>query len=330
MGAGLSPGRIAHLVTAAVRRLRLDLSGLRVVTEAATGAYVVTPLLAAAAGAFVTALTRDSRYGTASQARGETSRVAEALGVAGRIHVVEGLDARDLATADVVTNSGHVRPIDVAMIERMKATAVIPLMYESWELRHTDVDVAACRRRNLRVAGTNERHPEVAVFEYLGLVVLKAMLDAGHDPVGERCLLVCDNDFAPYVASTLRANGADVTTVADADEAGPGQWDTVVVARTPPAAGGSVPRLGGLQADLLCQLWGDVHRAEVAGTWSPRQEPMAGHMGLTLQSVGPRPIVKLQAAGLKVAEVMLRGASGSYADLPQWVVGGPQAEAASR
>ena len=72
------------------------------------------------------------------------------------------------------------------MVSLMKPTAVVPLMYESWELRHTDVDVAACRRRGLRVAGTNERHPEVAIFEYLGLVVLKAMLDAGEIGPGPR------------------------------------------------------------------------------------------------------------------------------------------------
>ena len=36
--------------------------------------------------------------------------------------------------ADVVTNSGHVRPIDAETVAWMKPTAVVPLMYEAWEL----------------------------------------------------------------------------------------------------------------------------------------------------------------------------------------------------
>ena len=41
---------------------------------------------------------------------------------------------------------------------------------------------------------------------------------------------------------------------------------------------------------------------------------------------GPEPVVKLQAGGLKCAEVMLGCASEAYSDLVQWVVG-PNARA---
>ena len=44
----------------AIRRCELDLSGARLLTEAATGAYVVTPVLAAEAGAEVWAVARES------------------------------------------------------------------------------------------------------------------------------------------------------------------------------------------------------------------------------------------------------------------------------
>jgi hypothetical protein len=48
----------------AIDRLELDLSGKVVLTEAATGAYIVTPVIAALAGAEVYAFTKDTRYGT--------------------------------------------------------------------------------------------------------------------------------------------------------------------------------------------------------------------------------------------------------------------------
>ena len=67
-----------------------------------------------------------------------------------------------VAQADIITNSGHVRPIDAEMIGWMKPTAVIPLMYEAWEFRDADLDLAACQRRGIVVAGTNERHPAIS------------------------------------------------------------------------------------------------------------------------------------------------------------------------
>src|SRR5690606_1365873 len=57
------PRRLVPLMRAAIARCRLDLSGLTVLTEAASGAYVVTPVLAALAGAArVIAVTRTTRY----------------------------------------------------------------------------------------------------------------------------------------------------------------------------------------------------------------------------------------------------------------------------
>jgi hypothetical protein len=310
---------LARRVLDAVERLQLDLSGVRAVTEAATGPYVVTPVLAALAGAEVVALAKGTRHGSVSQVREETSRLADELDVGPRIAVVEALTDDQLGQADLVTNSGHLRPLDAAMVGRLKPTAVIPLMYEAWELRSTDVDLEACRRRGVQVAGTNERHPDVGVFDYLGLLVLKALLLAGHDLIGERALVISDNDFAPYVETTLQANGLDVCRVARRGEAPGDDWDVVVVATTPPVSGGCRVPLQGLRAGLFCQLWGDADRTGSEGPWCPERAPDPGHMGLTLPSLGPTPVVKLQAAGLKCAEVMLRGGSGPHADLVQWV-----------
>ena len=46
-----------------VRALELDLRGKTVLTEAASGAYIVTPILAAIAGAKVFAFSKTTRYG---------------------------------------------------------------------------------------------------------------------------------------------------------------------------------------------------------------------------------------------------------------------------
>src|SRR5262245_16028908 len=65
---GLNADRLVRLMRDAVDRCRLDLHGAVVFTEAATGAYAVTPILAAMAGARrVYGLTRTTSHGTAEE-----------------------------------------------------------------------------------------------------------------------------------------------------------------------------------------------------------------------------------------------------------------------
>jgi hypothetical protein len=325
MTPGLNNLRMLRLVRAAVERCRLDLRGAVVLTEAATGAYVVTPVLAALAGADrVIARTRDTRYGTVAQVTRATMELAEAAGCAARIEVIEEITPREIAAADVVTNSGHVRPIDGRFVSRMKPSAVIPLMYEAWEFRDGDLDLQACRERGIRVAGTNERHPAVDVFSYLGVMAVKLLLDAGIPVYGSRVLALCDNPFAPFIERGLRGAGATVamsselSAVAECDDV-----DAVLVALHP----GKEPVIGKAQAAqiarrwpgaVLAQYWGDVDREAlaVAGVpvW-PDREPGRGHMGILPSGVGPESIVRLQSGGLKVGEVLSRFArSGDRTD----------------
>ena len=134
----------------------------------------------------------------------------------------------------MVTNSGHVRPLDRQMVGWMNPGAVVPLMYERWELRPGEVDLVACRERGVRVAGTNERHPNVDVFAYLGVQAVKLLVDAGVAVHRSRILLVCDNPFASFISRGLNSLGAAVeVTEALALEMQLGGFDAVVVAIKP-------------------------------------------------------------------------------------------------
>jgi hypothetical protein len=129
---------------ARIAALGLDLGGLNVITEAATGAYACTAVIAAMAGARVTALARDTvRHGSARDAFDATLGLARLAGVADRVDAVGRLDPAALVRCDILTNSGHLRPITRAMIERLPGRAVIALMFEAWEFRGTDLDLAA-------------------------------------------------------------------------------------------------------------------------------------------------------------------------------------------
>lgn len=329
---GLNPQRLLRLMRAAVRRLDLDLEDRTVVTEAATGAYAVTPVIAALAGAGpVRALTRDCRHGTAAQAVACTRALAASAGVEDRIELVADKDEAGLAEADIVTNSGHLRPLDAWTIGRMRRGAAIPLMYEAWERRAGDVDLDACRRRGIRVAGTNERHPAVDVFSFLGAMAVKLLTDAGIGVHGTRLLLLCDNPFRTSIERGLIAAGATVEVREQlADGRVDPSWDAVVVALKPL----EMPVLHGADVEALAeqapgavvaQFWGDLPRDRLRAcgvpVW-PLLAPPRGHMGILPSAVGPEPVVRLQAAGLKVGEVLCRDEPGGMPhghEYVQWV-----------
>jgi hypothetical protein len=245
-----------------------------------------------------------------------TAGLARIAGVSERISFAPRKEAVRLGAADIVTNSGQVRPIDAAMIAALKPGCAIPLMYESWEYRPSDLDLRACRERGIVVAGTNERHPRVDVFSYLGQLAIRQLHEAGIAVRGTRLVVLCDNGFGPYIESELRGNGAIVTMATEltAPLLRP-PADAIVVALRPregPVLTADDARLIGraAPATVVIQYWGDVDRAALSAeglpAW-PERAPAAGHMGVLPSAVGPEAIVRLQSGGLKVGEVLAGG-----------------------
>src|SRR5258706_1249830 len=187
-----------------VEALELNLQGKTVLTEAASGAYVVTPLLAAIAGAKVYAFTRTTRYGTVEDIFAHTKKlIAECTCKELDITLIDQLTPEIIAQADVITNSGHLRPLNEEKLQYAKNNIVIPLMYEAWEWRDADMDIEYVRKRGFRIGATNERHPEVDVFNYLGDMAVKQIFDAGITPYKNKFVLITNNDFGPYIAKVV-------------------------------------------------------------------------------------------------------------------------------
>ena len=117
---GLDPRRLVRLMREAIGRCELDLSGLTVLTEAASGAYVVTPVIAALAGAQVCAVASGNAYAGAEEIQQLTRTLARLAGVADRVEMVPHKESALVGAADIVTNSGAVRPIDAETVSWMK------------------------------------------------------------------------------------------------------------------------------------------------------------------------------------------------------------------
>ncbi len=319
--------RLLEIMRATLARTELDLSGLTILTEAATGAYCVTPVIAALANADrVYALTRPSRYGSIAEVKACTIGLATLAGVADRVEIIETIDNEVLARADIVTNSGHLRPLTRSIISKLPQHCIIALMFETWEFRTSDIDLAAARERSIPIVGVNERHPAVDVFSYLGPLCVNMLHEAGVPVYGSRIALLCDNDFSSFIARSLIGLGADIRSFSEVASLERGHWDAIVLALQP-AAGPRIDALGASHLArvapnaIMVQLWGDADRAAIEATgvsvW-PRQAPAPGHMGVLLSAIGPEPIIRLQTGGLRAAEWVRRGKAievGSIAEI---------------
>jgi len=326
---GFGVQRLARLVRESTHRMAIDLDGVDVLTEAASGAYVVTPVIAALAGATVTAVTKSSRYGSAEEITAQTTELATLLGVSDRIRILTERTPALFAEADLITNSGHLRPIVGEFAEAIRPGAALSLMFETWEIDagRVDLDLDGIRSRGVRIAGTNERHPHVDVFSYLGSMAVAELADAGIPAYRGRIGVLCDNPFEDYLVSGLQSAGASVAVAPTLEGLSIAEVDAVLVSLTP--TGGSVlsdadlARIAAERPDLVVvQYWGDVSRDDAAAhgvqVW-PAQAPGAGHMAVLPSKTGPDAIVRLQAGGLKVGELLLRSPEDVTAEEREYI-----------
>jgi hypothetical protein len=325
MSTELNLKRCRRLIGNAVRALDLDLSGLTVLTEAATGCYALTASIAAFAGADrVIALTRDSRFGSAADAANQTLSVAEALGVRDRIAVIRDRENAAITQADIVTNLGFVRPIDRVMLERLKRTAVVSLMFETWEFRRDDLDLDACREMGIAVLGTNESIPALRTLDYLTPVAMRLLFDCGIEVCGSNLLVLGAGAFADAlerglggVAGSVRQFDMANAHSRDQLRAALPDADAIIVAehvRREQLIGRdgylSVAELVRANPGVaLVHIAGAVDRAEIVAAGlicAPEHFAAPGFMSVTTAYVGPRPLIDLHAGGLKVGELLAR------------------------
>ncbi len=319
-----------------ITRFSIDLRGMNVVTEAATGHFRWTPVLALMAGAErVTAVAHDSRFGSARKACDSVERLASRVKYDGVLETTSTLDA--LRTADIVTNLRALRPFDERRLSMLPAGAALPLMCESWEYRSSDLDLTAAFARDIVVLGTNEHHPALDFMKYVGLLAVKLGLDAGVELYHSRVVVVGGGDFGLAVTRALRANGSDVRVVCPTSERHEfaDSWLSSSL-NTPQAIdllsyadllvfadyttetrhiGGSV----GLQANQLAELNPSLSIVHISGLIDANACRTAGlqlfpeyvtdsarTMSVTTALLGARPVLELHGAGLKVGEVCAR------------------------
>jgi ubiquinone/menaquinone biosynthesis C-methylase UbiE len=317
-----NPCRVRRLIEDAIKLHNLDLTDLVVFTEAASKNYVVTPIIAAMAGAKVYAITSDSPYGRAKDVEDFTYNFAEFCDVRDKIEVVFEKKKEIISQANIVTNLGFVRPINKNFVEMMNEKAVIPYMCEAWENREGDIDIKACNSKNIPVMATNEDAPGLEVFDFSGNLCIKMLFELEIEVYKSKIVVVSEDKFGKVIEKHLRAIGADVYLIEnlksemnrrylkDSDAlviAGYINNDVFVGAE---GAQISAKELVELSRKIsVIQFAGDVDIDELDKfdiPYFPQKRIGKFRMGMTLAELGPKPVIDLHCAGLKVGEVMAR------------------------
>lgn len=316
----VNPQRSINLIYKAIKFTKLDLNGLIVFTEAACGEFIYTPIIAAMAGAKkVYAITKNSKYAAKEDVKKKTMLFAELCGVADKINVV--FDKLNISEADIITNLGFVRPIDKETIDMIKGNAVIPYMCEVWELRNEDIDIDYCKQKAIKVMGTNENYQGLDTFKFSGLLAVKMLFDAGIEIYKSKIVIVSDDNFGDVIYSTLSKLSSDVVLLKNLDEQNYDlliNVDALIIADYTSEKCFIGKNNSGISSEKLKSLSNFIIVIQFAGkvdiddlkenyiNFYPDCNVGNYRMGKTLAYLGPKPIIDLHCAGLKVGEIMYK------------------------
>ncbi len=152
------------------------------------------------------AWTRDSKTKKGSTNIEQCNVILDKLDLSGKVDFYNGyLKKKHLESADLITNSGFLRPLNQSKLKHIKDHTVISLMYESWELHARDIDIEYCKKRRIRVARTNESHEKLKVFEQIGHLATKMVFEAGYEIFNNNIIIWSSDLFGKTIYNTLRA-----------------------------------------------------------------------------------------------------------------------------
>lgn len=319
---GTPDQHVRRYVMERLTAIGLDLSGKTVLTEAATGAYRYNAHIPMLAGAkHVIAFAKAGPFGSLYDVRQEFQSAQDVLRMGVSAKVVDDLDDIPLADVDIVTNSGHLRPFTEQFFSRLKTTAVLSLMWEPWELRSEEIDLAAAKDHGILVMGTNESHPKARMNEYPFLMVVQMLLLNARPIVNSRVLVIGDNHYlAPTVVKSAQRVGLNFrligTRCSRTEMVEHISWATDLIVAEHEYGGAIIGAPGSLiDEEMLAQntlefvgvISGKVDLSLLARRglqFFPSYNAGARRMSVLPSILGPYPVIDLFCGGLAVGEAM--------------------------
>lgn len=296
-----------------IKKFNLSLKDKNVLTEAANGNYIVTPIIAALTGAKVTAIAKNSKFGTIKKIKSQILNYTRKLNLKKRIKIVTKKEKINFSKFDIVTNTGHVRPINKQMIKKLKKNCVIPLMWETWEYRKNDLDLDACFKRGIKVYGTNEADKRLKIFDYIGFIVLNFLLNNKNSPFSSSVLILGSNNFSKPILKIFRQNNYLCKHLSNYKKAPPNlkKFDVIVISEHSKndliigKSGFIKPKM--LRPEnYIIHISGNVNFKGLKCKTTPNQPAKFGYMSYTADYTDSQAVIDLHTAGLKVAQGMMK------------------------
>jgi hypothetical protein len=201
--------RKKEILLRAISDFNLNLSGLTVFTEIASGNYAYTAICSILAGATKTiGLVKDSFYSSSEDVLKNFYDLVYYFNIKEKSNwsVVFYKDIESLSKSDIITNSGFLRPISKRDIDLMKETAVIPLMFESWEFDKSCIDFSFCKEKGILVLGTNEHYYKLDLFGYIPYKICKLIFDSGMSLYKNKILLLSSGEVGDRISNFFSLN----------------------------------------------------------------------------------------------------------------------------
>jgi hypothetical protein len=300
-----------------IKDLDLDLSGEIVLTELGNNNYIYTPIVAALAGAKVIAWTSENQHFNVEDNVSEFLQILKEFDINNVVVRVNSRSDDDINSATIITNSGFLRPLDKVFLEKCQPGVCVPLMYEAWEVRESDIDINEAKNLNIKVAGTFENHDSINVFDGVGPLAIKLALEAGFEVFNNNILIVSDDHFGEVTKNAFEKFGARnvwITTNEEEMIAKIEQADFVYICNYDEARTYFSEELLPLEIVLdknpnlgVVHLYGslDYKRLIQSGIKVyPEKDGHAMKMSETLAYLGPQLVISLNVGGLKVGSLM--------------------------
>lgn len=307
-----------------IRKYKIDCSGLTILTEAASGPYLFNPMIPILAGADeVITYCRNSSYAKVDEVHKDMTLAYSQVKIDRGYTFISSLDKDDISRADIVTNSGHLRPINSSFIKAMKSKAVISLMWEPWELRPGEIAINVAKRKGILIMGVNEHEKPCDTRPFSFLTALHLLMSHQASIVDDRILVIGDQyTLAQTIESGLLglnfqcrriSSSADHVVASEA-----AQWATYILVaehvnkRTIIGTGGLIETDTLVNAGTLGVgvIAGMVERDELEArevSVFPNKIAPPGYLSYMPSELGPYPVMDLFAAGIKVGQMMAEG-----------------------
>lgn len=325
--------REINIVKEQIKLYELDFADLVVITECASGFYTYNTFLPLLVNAKkVIAISKTTRYGTFEENKKNIENLAKKLNIdISNLEVVEELEEEHLKQADILTNSGLVRPITKDMLSRLKPTAVLPLMWETWEFRESDMDLKAAIENDILVLGTDESHPNLKMHPIGGILGISILLQLGLEVYKSKVILFGNGILGDAVAEAYDKNGVEYVWFVyhktddrqylykDIDKLKEYLlgYEAIVFAEHEYQEE-IISKNGLLNFDEIYQFNSEIKIGVIAGNvpkyelenskleYFPKNIMPVGYMSYQAYHLGARPVIELFACSMKVAEVMAR------------------------